>query len=262
MKLEVLTAAMNQCDHSLRERMNVDCDLIIANQCDKWEYTQSDKTRMLSTATRGVGVNRNLAIMLSDADILLFADDDVTYYDKELSGVLSAFKKRPDADVIVFSLDYTKNGEIIEKRRCKSKRLRLHNALRYGAARIAVRKSSIIKHGITFSTLFGGGCIYGSGEDSLFLCDCFRAGLKVYSDPYLLGNCSKDGSTWFGGYNEKFMFDKGAFIACAFPKTKHLMKWYFAYKFSKRSSLSLGSTLGCMNRGIKAFKTLSGFDDK
>lgn len=259
MKIQVLVAATGQKDLSLCEKMNLGCDTLIANQSDSWECIHIDNKRMITTATKGVGINRNLGIAFSDADILLFADDDITYYESDLKGVTDAFEELPDADVIVFSLDYTKNGEIFEKRRCKKKRLKLHNALKYGAARMAVRKSAVIRNNITFSTLFGGGCIYGSGEDSLFLCDCFKAGLSVYSHPYVLGSCAKDSSSWFKGYNEKFMFDKGAFIAAAFPKSKHIVKWYFIYKFSKKSKLSFMQTQKLVNRGIKGYKTLEVF---
>ena len=261
MTLEVLVATMNQKDLSLPEKMNIDCDSVIANQCGSYGFEQKENARMLSTATKGVGVNRNLALSLATADILVFADDDMTYYDSQLEGVKQAFENLPQADAIVFSLDYTKKGEVFDKRRCTQKRLRLTSALKYGACRLAVRKSAIDKRNITFSTLFGGGCIYGSGEDSLFICDLFRAGLTVYSHPYVLGACAKDSSSWFSGYDGKFMFDKGAFIACAFPKSKHFIKWYFAFKFYKKSKLSFSDTIRYMNKGIKAFKKLESFNE-
>ena len=63
---------------------------------------------------------------------------------------------------------------------------------------------------------FGGGCIYSSGEDSLFLKACFERGLKVYSNAYVLGSCCKDVSSWFRGFNEKYFYDKeqGIYLDC------------------------------------------------
>lgn len=264
MTLEVLVAAMGQNDLSLRRQMNIDRDTVIANQCEAWRYdeetTETCKTRMISSATRGVGVNRNLALSLATADIVLFADDDITYYDSDLHGVSDAFRELPDADVILFGIDMTKNGEVFDKRRNRVKRLHLYNALKYGAARMAVRRTALVKHNLTFSTLFGGGCVYGSGEDSLFLRDCFKAGLHVYSHSYVLGACAKDSSSWFAGFNEKYMFDKGAWIAAAFPRIKHIIKWYFIFKFGRKSDLPTSSVIRSVNRGIHAFATLSDFD--
>lgn len=265
MTLEVLVAAMGQTDLSLQQTMNIRRDVLIANQCDRWQYEEQirefGRVRMVSSATRGVGINRNMALELSEADIVLFADDDMVYYDSDLQGVVEAFRELPDADVIVFGIDMTRNGEVFDRRRCPMKRLHLWNALKYGAARMAVRRSALQKHNIWFSTLFGGGCRYGSGEDSLLLRQCFRAGLRVYSHPYVLGACAKDSSTWFAGFNEKYMFDKGAWIACAFPKSKHLMKWYFIWRFSKKSELPLRSVIRYMDRGIRAFRELRSFED-
>lgn len=264
MKFEVLVATMNQEDLSLVQRMNLRCDAILANQGGGWGQMESRKDgytiRMVSTDTRGVGINRNLGLTMTDADVVLFADDDVTYYDGALEGVQEAFRQLPDADVIVFGIDMTKNGEVFDRRRCKVKRLCLFNALKYGAARMAVRPGALKKHNIWFSTLFGGGCLYGSGEDSLLLRHCFRAGLRVYSHDYVLGKCAKDSSSWFTGFGEKFMYDKGAWIACAFPGCKHLIKWYFILKFAKKSTLSLGQVTRQVNAGIRGFGKGEGYE--
>lgn len=259
MDLQVLVAAMNQTDGSLMEKMNLKTNGIIANQCGAWGHrsfeTEMGTVQLISTATRGVGVNRNLALQLSEADILLFSDDDVTFYDGTLQGVVDAFRQLPDADVIFFGLDMTKNGEIYEKRRNKVRRLHIWNSLRYGTARMAVRRSAVMEKRLSFSTLFGGGSRYCSGEDTIFIADCFRTGLRLYSHDYVLGKCAKDSSTWFDGFNEKYFFDRGAMLACAFPKTKHLIKWHFIRKFVKKYNLPVKMVMGAMNTGIRAFKT-------
>lgn len=260
-KLEVLVATMHQADVSLAEKMHLDKSAIIANQCDRWDYEERDtghgRIRMISTRTRGVGINRNLALQLSTAEILLFADDDMTYYDGALEAVENAFSQLPDADVIFFGIDMTRNGEITDKLRNSVKRLFLWNSLKYGACRMAVRRESVVRARIGFSTLFGGGCIYGSGEDTLFICDCLRSGLKLYSHDAVLGACAEDTSSWFTGYNDKYFFDRGALLACAFPKMKHLMKWHFAIKLAKKSGVSLRRIIRMMNEGMRAFTTLT-----
>ncbi len=264
MKLQVLAVTMGQSDLSLAEKMNLQCDAVIANQHDvnfvtteRFEY---GTVKMITTDTRGVGVNRNIGLLASEADIFLFADDDVAYYDGSSDGVIEAFRSLPDADVIFFGMDMTRNGEIFERRRYPVKRLRLYKALRFGTARMAIRKDALVKHNLTFSTLFGGGCIYSSGEDSLFIRDCFKAGLNVYSHSHVLGKCAKDGSTWFSGYNEKYVYDKGALLACAFPMAKHIVKWHFIRKFAKKTGFSVKKTARLMNRGIRGFKNLTPFE--
>lgn len=255
MELEVLVATMGQDDCSLAEKMNITASAVIANQCDRWDYEEQKGVRMISTATRGVGMNRNLALQLSKAELLLFADDDVTYYGGALEGVLEAFRQLPDADVIFFGLDMTRDGKVFEKRRNKVRRVHIWNALRYGTARMAVRRSAVTEKRLCFTTLFGGGCIYGSGEDTVFIADCLRAGLKAYSHDLVLGTCAKDSSTWFSGCNEKYLYDRGAMVACVFPRLKHLMKYHFARKTAKKHGVPMKKVLRYMNMGIRGFKT-------
>ena len=248
-------ATMGQADCSLAEKMNIKTSAVIANQCGSWGYEEADggRVRMLSSDTKGVGINRNLALQLAKADILLFADDDVAYYDGALQGVVDAFRQFPDADVIFFGMDMTRDGEVFDRRRNKSRRIYLWNSLRYGAARMAIRRDALLKHRLSFTTLFGGGCDYSSGEDTILIRDCFRAGLRVYSHSYVLGTCAKDTSSWFAGFNDKYFFDRGATVACAFPRAKHFMKWYFAYRSRKKTGVPMKKILKLMNRGIRAY---------
>ena len=253
---------MGQTDCSLAEKMNIDTSVILANQCGAWGYEESDagRVRMISTDTKGVGINRNLALQLAKEEILLFADDDVIYYDGALQGVLDAFRQFPDADVMFFGIDMTRDGEVFDQRRNKTGRIHLWNSLRYGAARMAIRRSAVLKHRLAFSTLFGGGCPYSSGEDTILIRDCFRSGLRVYSHELVLGTCAKDSSSWFSGFNEKYFFDRGATVACAFPKAKHFMKWYFAYKSSKKTGVSLKKIIKLMNQGVAAYEKLKPYE--
>lgn len=263
MALEVLVAAMGQTDCSLAQKMNIQTPAVIANQCGQWRYEEcaDGSVRMISTDTKGVGVNRNMALQLAREDILLFADDDVTYYDGSLQGVTDAFRELPDADVIFFAMDYTRDGEVFDKRRNKTRRLHIWNSLRYGAARMAIRREAVIRHRLAFSALFGGGCCYGNGEDTILIRDCFRAGLRVYSHSYVLGSCAKDSSSWFTGYNDKYFYDWGALLACAFPKAKWLLKWHFALKLSRKSKISLKKVIKQMRLGMQGFRTLKPYGE-
>ncbi|MFR6424678.1 MAG: hypothetical protein ACLUNO_03155 [Oscillospiraceae bacterium] len=69
-------------------------------------------------------------------------------------------------------------------------RLRFHRALRYGTCVCSIRRDSQRRANIWFSTIFGGGTNYAHGEDTLFLCDAFRRGLRVYTSSFCLGTCA------------------------------------------------------------------------
>ena len=265
--LQILVATMKQTDLSLADKMNIKTNAIIANQHDSdsivTKVADNGEIKMITTATRGVGLNRNIALLASDAEILLFADDDMVYYDGELCGVKKAFQDLPDADVIIFSVDLIKDGVVYEKRHQPIKRRKLYNSLKFGTYAIAVRKKSIIKANITFNQLFGGGCIYSSGEDSLFIIECFKKGLKVYTHSYILGACAKDSSSWFVGFNEKYFFDKGAFCKFAFPKMYLLFIVSLAIKMKikKKTELSLANMILAMFSGAIVSKKLISYKE-
>ena len=260
MRLSVLCATMDQNDLSKFKTMHIQSDVIFANQCDRNETMSTSleghKITMLSTTTRGVGLNRNLALMAADAELLLFADDDITYYDGYAEAVVRAFDALPDADLLVFSVDIVKNGQITEKRRNTVRRLHTWNSLKYGACVLAARRASLLQARVSFSQLFGGGCIYGSGEDSLFLLDCLRKGLRLYSHSFVLGACSKDSSSWFTGYHEKFFYDKGAWIAAAFPQMRALYRLNFSNRYCGKTEISMREMRRMVRRGQKGYRTL------
>ena len=121
MKIQVLVAAMHQTDFSLIDRMNIRTDAIVGNQCDRNSIEAFDvddnHILYLSFMEKGVGLNRNNALMRADADICLFADDDMVYEDNYVEIIEQAFNESPDADVIVFNLrEKTPTRKIIEKK--------------------------------------------------------------------------------------------------------------------------------------------------
>ena len=75
MKIEVLVATMNQKDSTIYEKMNLKTDAVFANQADRYEYQcfskQKSKVKMITTSERGVGKNRNTALMYATGDICI-----------------------------------------------------------------------------------------------------------------------------------------------------------------------------------------------
>ncbi len=259
MTLEVLCTTMHGDDFSLVEKMNIASDAVFANQTDRTAYetleTDGHLIRMVSTETRGVGINRNTALMHAKGDILLFADDDIRYRDGYRDAVLSAFESIPDADMIVFGMNLSKGGEVTRLGPGKAGILPIWRLMRYGAVHIAVRKSSLDKANIWFSTLFGGGAEYSHGEDSLFLREAHKKGLHIYGHPYCLGECKNDESTWFCGYDKEYFFDQGALYRALFGRSAGIMGLQYCIRKYRlySSSVSVRTALAEMKRGRREF---------
>lgn len=259
--LQVLVATMHQKDLSIADKMNIRCGAVVANQADREETVTEGNRKMITTATRGVGLNRNIALMASQAELLLFADDDVVYNDDMPEQVIRAFRENPQADVLIFSMDIVKNGQVTEHRHLRHKRKHVWDSMRFGTYTIAARRKALIDNNITFHQSFGGGCPFSAGEDSLFLKAMFDSGLKVYSHPYVLGTCCKDVSSWFTGYGEKYFYDKGVLVRKLFPKMWWLMAVYFAVRFKRQTKLSAAKRLQLVFAGTARGKTMTPYQE-
>lgn len=259
--VEVLVACMNQIDDGLYEKMNLQSIAVLANQCDEYSYkvyTREDKTvKLVSTKDRGVGKNRNVALLNATGDYLIIADEDMVYRDDYVRTVLKAFDKKPKADIIVFELNYLNGFTCGYKPNKKMKQVHLYNSLRYGAARITIKKKSLLKSNIWFSLLYGGGAPYSCGEDSLFICEALRKGLKIYSSPHIIADVKQGESSWFKGYTEKYFTDRGLWIANAFPVLKYPIGLYYVWRLRHTTKeFSIFKIAGMIFKGIKTFKEL------
>ncbi len=261
-EVQVLVACMHQKDDSLYEEMNLQTDAIFANQCDEYSYKEyikenGSRVQLISTADRGVGKNRNKALMNAMGKYLLCSDQDMIYVDGYEKIITDAFKKCPKADIIVFNLEYLNRFTPARKESGKFKRIHLWNCMRYGTARVAMRKDAVLKSCLSFSTLYGGGAKYSSGEDSLFIRDAFRKGLKMYASPVVIAKVKQEQSTWFNGYTDKLFIDKGILIANAFPVMKNILVYYFAYGMRNVSEqYGFLKILKLMKQGIKEFERM------
>lgn len=255
MTLELLVAAVGAQALPLAEEMHIDSDAVIVSQKlpaveQEYEY-KGHRIQYVSMPEKGVGLNRNTALMRATADIGLFSDEDIVYDEGYREMVLEGFRKRPQADVLLFNVKAMPGRETYHTTR--SGRVRWFNCGRYPTYSMAVRVKRVHEKQIRFSLLFGGGAKYSNGEDSLFLMHCLRSGLKVYKVPVTIGHERVRESTWFMGYNRKFFFDRGVLYAHLYGGLAHLMGLRFVY-FKRREmcrEISWKEAYGIIKEGIR-----------
>ncbi len=257
-KFEILCVTMNQHDFSKIKEMNIRSDVVFANQCDHTSYEEHEfdghTAKMISTQTRGVGINRNMALTYASADICLFADDDVVYDDDMEERVVAEFDAHPDADIFIFHLDTDSDRKQIQY--SKTKKCGYFAQMPWGGSRIAVRLNAIRKANVWFTTLFGGGCVFPSGEDSMWLTEAKRKGLIFYVSKETIGKVSFDESTWFTGYDEKFFFGKGAWIAAMHSRFFALWSAYYTFRYRNSGVLSFKEKLKLMRKGREGYRQM------
>ncbi len=239
-KVEVLVATMHQTDHELLKRLNLQTDAVVINQCDRTTYEEityeGHRVVWVDTCQRGLSKSRNMALSYASGDICIFADDDIVYADGYGAMVERAFAEQPLADIMAFNTRCINREGAAKQTSIEKTRKAPHNKY-YGSVRLAFRRSKIVKTGLSMNTLIGAGTKYGSGEESLFLRQCRKAGLKIYENPGNLATVDFTTSTWFAGYDAVFYRNKGVFLALAYGKLARIYGLYFVLQGRKISHL-------------------------
>lgn len=150
-------------------------------------------------------------------------------------------------------MDITQGGRVIRQIKNRDGRLHFHRALRYGTCVCSIRRDSQRRANIWFSTLFGGGTNYAHGEDTLFLRDAFRRGLRAYTSSFCLGTCAKDASTCFRGFDEKYFYDQGVLYRAVFGAAAAPLCLRFCLKRHNtyRGEMTFSRALRAMRRGTR-----------
>ena len=256
MTFELLVSCVKKDPHELAKTMNIASDAVIVSQQEENSSEEvftfgGHRVHMLRSCTKGVGLNRNTCIEMSEADIILFSDEDIVYDEGYEAKVLKDFTDHPEADVILF------NMRVCDERRTYRnkdyKKVGFYNCGRYPAYSIAARAAKIKSSRIKFSLLFGGGAKYSNGEDSLFLRDCLKAGLNLLASPVELGEEVPRPSTWFFGYNDKIFYDRGVLYHFLYGGSAWLwgLRWVTKMRYDYVKDYSYKRALKMIFMGIK-----------
>ena len=202
---------MYKNDIDFLEKMNIRGKCTIVNQFNKDSKKKIGRVTIINSSERGLSRSRNLAIENCNSDIGLVADDDIEFIDNYDQIVDEAYKQVPDADIIIFKLpdSFKKRAASFSKFK-KIKKLNFLNILGICSVQTSFKLNSI--KNIRFDENFGSGSsIISSGEENIFLSDCLKNKLKIYYYPKtILKKIDQDTSSWFKGYNENFLEDRGA----------------------------------------------------
>lgn len=232
MKIEVLISTMHQKDLSLIERMNIESNAIIINQCDKDDYNEKKiedgYVRMISVKDRGLSKSRNLAIDNSNSDICVIADDDLKYKNQYRKIITDAYKKYEDADIIAFDVPSTNKDRPTSS--LKEGKVDFLHSMKIASFQITFKRKSFIDQNIRFNELFGAGSKYTCGEENILLTEAIKKGLKVYFVNKDIAIVDHNESTWFNGFDEKLFRTKGAMFYQMSPRLANFFILQYAIR--------------------------------
>lgn len=231
MRLEVLISAVEKNPAEVVSQMNISTDAVFVNQCDRYAFdtftVPGGEIKCFSMPERGVGLSRNTALLHASGDVVLFSDEDITLVPDYRGRILKAYKRLPDADMILFNVQVAPARRTYWNREIR--RVSCRNYGRYPAYSISAKLPALRRANAHYSLLFGGGAKYSNGEDSLFLRDCLKAGLHIYAHTVCIGRERERESTWFSGYHEKFFRDRGVLYHHLYGKLAVLLSLRFLW---------------------------------
>lgn len=246
MRCQVLISTMNLKNYKkMISNMNVSGSCIIVNQVENEKdfIISSDSQVVIKNyVEKGLSKSRNKAILASEADICIIADDDMTYIDGYEEIILNAHREHKDADIIVFFVESAPSA-VRKRKPIKKGYLNYITSLKVQSVQMTFKRKNIEKAGITFDEKFGAGSEIYMGEENIFLYDCLKKGIKIYSIPIKIAYLNDSKSSWFRGYNEKYFFAKGA---CFYRMTKKLF-WILIIQFAIRKYKFYKNNLGFIN---------------
>ena len=237
MSVQLLISCVDKNIPELIKKLQLQGPAVIVNQCgeDKEEHLQTGEfpVDIYYRNERGVGRSRNLALSKADTDICLFGDEDIVYVKGYDALIEAEFAEHPEADGIMFQVEVTTERKTYQNDEWGE--VNLWNCGRYPAYSMAFRREKLHATGVKFSLLFGGGAPYSNGEDSLFIREVIKAGMKIYKSPVCIGEEIPRPSTWFTGYHEKFFFDRGVLYHFLYGAAAPI--WGFRFVFTKRKEM-------------------------
>lgn len=261
MTIQTLVSCVDQDMENIAAKMNLQTDAIVINQCGTNDYLEyeykGNRICCYSFAEKGVGLSRNNALLRAAADIVLFSDEDIVYEDGYAQKILNEFEKHPDKDFLLFNMDVSADRATyhIESENA----VKWYNCGRYPTYSFAIRREKLHRANVTFSLLFGGGARYSNGEDSIFIRDCLKKGMKALAVPVTIGKEVPRPSTWFNGYNEKFFFDRGVLYAYLYgcmakPFALRFLLKHRNIMFKEEYPISMKEAYSLMKKGLKEMR--------
>ena len=260
MKIETLISTVNLKSNSeLIKKLNVKGNSITINQAIDPNYKiipdiKEGKNLLFSYKEKGLSRSRNKAIEKSTADICVVADDDLYYVDDSEDIIKKSYEKYKDADIIAFYVNYERINR--HKKMLKEGRIGHIKSMRLSSVQITFKRKSIVDNNIRLDERFGTGSTYYCGEENIFLFDCLRKGLKIYSVPLTIAYLENKGNSWHRSNTREFYNIQGAI----YYRMSKSMYFFLILQFAIRKwrlyhkDLSFFEIIKYMIEGAKNFK--------
>ena len=267
MKIDYLVTTLNKNEKdivSIVKKLNIKGSVLVGNQrqqeySEKALYFDNIDLKIFNLTSRGVSRNRNFLVEKSDADFIIFMDDDVSFIDSSQKLAEEFVEKYKNIDCIRFNI-FTNDGSRTIRPINRDGFLNFNDVRSYGACGIFFNRNFIISNKLLFKEFSGPGSFLNHGEDTLFLYDALKVG-RIYQINKCFFSNDYSESTWYGqkrnypleffsdGYNYYYFYKQLAQLLFLYHLLKHKKEY-------SNSGMSLCTKMFWFKKGIKFYKTL------
>lgn len=202
---------------------------------------------------RGISANRNNALAHCRADILLFADDDISISPEGLAGVRRVYEENPEVDVATFRSEY---GDM---RRFPAAETDLTHGFPKGysvsSIELSLRRATAGALRCCPELGIGSGRFLG-GEDEVFLLTAIRRGLNCRFFPVTVCAHPGESTGTKRDLSDGNIRAAGVVIALSYPRTAFLRVPLKAWRLARGGRATLGRALRLTAAGALAASSL------
>ena len=127
--------------------------------------------------------------------------------------------------------------------------------MRVSSNQITFKRKSIIDNNLNFDINFGSGAKYFLGEDTIFIYDALKRGLKIVYNNNIILKMPPSKSSWFKKYDEMYFKSLGACYYRISKRFYKLLIFQFAIRKYHRykNDISIIDAIKQMKNGVKDY---------
>lgn len=213
MKIEVFISSLKNNIKDIDVNTKKHPNVTVINQLpetlnNQFKVEKNNGITWIDIDQRGLSKSRNCAIDLANADYLYLTDDDIVLEDNFELLVSKAINENPKTDIFAFNIQGIEKE--FKKVRTSEKKINYLTSMKLSSVQMVYKLDFLNENKLRFDELFGAGAKYQFGEENIMLFDALKQGAKIKFIPETIAKLHIGESTWFEGFNEKYLFNRGA----------------------------------------------------
>lgn len=225
------------------------------------EILDRGDVQLVTLEGKGLCRNRNHALRAATGDVAVIADDNVRYCDEYFDNIRRVFEEHDEVDIAQFKnkLSYLETQNLYPPHSCTYPNV--PRGLFVSSIEMVIRLSSV-RGKVWFDERFGlGSPHFVCGEESIFVHDAVRAGLRVTYFPIYIVEHGIPGTGTKIFTDERVLMSNGAMLYYIHGWSSYLRVFKFAIVNALKGKCSFTKAFGSALKGIEYYKKVVRYEN-